>query len=564
MQYRGFNIFTSVPTAIDHWNPEVSKMEQCLGVHCEVYDNYDDDMSVCLDTFSLAVGYEISDLSSGQIEKAIRNYVDEYNMFLNLGRNEALAERRSILVGMLASRLGESLEPGELYELLSENVGMTDEEIRACGYMSLAPYFDRPAYAQTIAEYMIHVGTENTTTGNWHFGVDSINERFGLDLKNDEEMVELIREELYKQGDILSDVDIYDDDFDLMFYLDYCPFSDRDDPVYEPQNDEEDAVSIGKEKGMPNNKIKGTLSGSGGSVLRTCAAWRRKEPELEAAECKIEAVVELDNYQFISFKRHMLDNYDFIREHVDLMYRDRKGLDHCLLVLGKGHEEGILVDSQGSSYARYSSLLPNARTFLQKNIQTMAEELIREGTAQTDNGSWVINFEEISQHFDCTVTPTNGLGQMLIAEMRARDDVANLVIAEDSLEMTYYLDHAPASATTAERITTLFGLMGCNLEDVHITHNEEEHDLATIVELNQDTLTEQGKIDWADVLNARVLRIYDGYYGTQIEVSGCAASRLEEFSKVLAGYCTLSEYDRWINSDVSPTNRNEIGMKFED
>lgn len=563
MLYRGFQIVISAPTVIEKWNRNTRAIEACAGVNCEVYDKYDDDMADQLETFSLAVGFDVPDLGTEQIEKAIRDHVDKHNVFINLGRNEALAERRSILVGMLASRLGESLEPGELYDLLSENVGMTDEEIRACGYMSLAPFFNRPAYAQTIAEYMIHVGTENTTTGNWHFGFDSINERFGLDLKNDEDMVELIREELYKQGDILSDVDIYDDDFDLMFYLDYCPFSDRDDPVYEPKNDEDDAVSIGKEKGMPNNKTKGTLSESGGSVLRTCAAWRRKEPELEAAECKIEAVVELDNYQFISFKRHMLDNYDFIREHVDLMYRDRKGLDHCLLVLGKGHEEGILVDSQGSSYARYSSLLPNARTFLQKNIQTMAEELIREGTAQTDNGSWVISFEEISQHFDCTVTPTNGLGQMLIAEMRARDDVANLIIAEDSLEMTYYLDHAPASDTTAERITTLFGLMGCNLEDVHLLHEDEEHDLATIVELNQDTLTEQGKIDWADVLGARVLRIYDGYYGTQIDVSGCEASRLEAFSKMLAGDCTISEYNRWVNQDINPTNRHDLEMQFK-
>ena len=563
MLYRGFQIVISAPTVIEKWNRNTRAIEACAGVNCEVYDKYDEDMADQLETFSLAVGFDVPDLGAEQIEKAIRDHVDKHNVFINLGRNEALAERRSILVGMLASRLGESLEPGELYDLLSENVSMTDEEIRACGYMSLAPFFNRPAYAQTIAEYMIHVGTENTTTGNWHFGFDSINERFGLDLKNDEEMVELIREELYKQGDILSDVDIYDDDFDLMFYLDYCPFSDRDDPVYEPQNDEDDAVSIGKEKGMPNNKTKGTLSESGGSVLRTCAAWRRKEPELEAAECKIEAVVELDNYQFISFKRHMLDNYDFIREHVDLMYRDRKGLDHCLLVLGKGHEEGILVDSQGSSYARYSSLLPNARTFLQKNIQTMAEELIREGTAQTDNGSWVISFEEISQHFDCTVTPTNGLGQMLIAEMRARDDVANLIIAEDSLEMTYYLDHAPASDTTAERITTLFGLMGCNLEDVHLLHEDEEHDLATIVELNQDTLTEQGKIDWADVLGARVLRIYDGYYGTQIDVSGCEASRLEAFSKMLAGDCTISEYNRWVNQDINPTNRHDLEMQFK-
>ena len=298
--------------------------------------------------------------------------------------------------------------------------------------------------------------------------------------------------------------------------------------------------------------------------LCTSAQLRRKDPELIVDQCKIEAVVVLDNHRFFDFLYHLLDNQEFIQEYRDLMYQDQEGVRHCLLVLGEGEVDGILVESEGSLYARYSALLPNARDYLQKNIQTMAEELIREGTAHADNGKWIVSFKEISKHFDCTVTPSNGIGQMLIAELESRNDVANLVVAEDLMEMTYYLDHAPASATPGEKIVTLFGLMGCNLEDVHITHDEEEHDLATIVELNQETLTEQGKIDWADVLNAKVLRIYDGYYGTQIEVSGCAASRLEEFSKMLAGYCTVSEYNRWVNTDVNPTNRNGVDMKLGD
>ena len=303
------------------------------------------------------------------------------------------------------------------------------------------------------------------------------------------------------------------------------------------------------------------MHGGNGGIF-TSAQLMRKEPELRMDRCKIEAVVELDGSRFYDFRQHLFDNQEFIKEYRDLMYQDQDGVSHCLLVLGEGEEDGILVESEGSLYARYSALLPNARGFLQKNIQTMAEELIREGTAQTSTGKWIVSFEEISQHFDCTVTPTNGIGQMLIQELEARDDVANLVIAEDSMEMTYYLNHAPATASTQERLTTLFSLMGCNLEDVHIVHNEEEHDLATIVELNQDTLTEQGQADWADVLNAKVLRIYEGYYGLQIEVSGCAPHRLEEFSQMLAGYCTIAEYDRWVNQDVNPTNGNNVGMKL--
>ena len=561
MLYRGFTIDRSVPMVVDRWNPDTHKVEPVVGYECEVYDQNDVDRTECLDTFRLAVGFDIADISTENVDRAIRNYIDNHNVYLNLMRSESVADRKNAIIGKLASLFAVTLEPVELYDLLSRTVGMTDKEICDCGHRSLAPFFDREQYAYTIARFMIERGTENTTTGNWHFGFDDINERFGLQLQTDAQMVDLIEQALCDHGEIISQIDIYDDDFDLMFYLDYCPYSDRD----ELEDIEEDADSIGKDKDMPSeNRTLGTLSRSGGRNLRTCAAWRRKEPELDASECKIEAVVELSDMQFRSFTRHMLEDYDFIREHVDVMYRDRNGLDHCLLVLGEGHEEGVLIDSQGSAYARYSSLLPNARTFLQKNIQTMAEELIREGTAQTSNGKWIVSFEEVSQHFDCTVTPTNGIGQMLIMELEARDDVANLVIAEDCMEMTYYLDHVTESATPEEKITTLFGLMGCNLEDVHLLHEDEEHDLATIVELNQDTLTEQGKIDWADVLNARVLRIYDGYYGTQIDMSGCEASRLEAFSKMLAGDCTISEYDRWVNQNVNPTNRNEVGMKFCD
>lgn len=226
MLYRGFQIIVSGPLTVKKWSLETRQLESYAGVACEVYDKYDDDMVQELDTFALAVSRDIPNLRTEHIEEAVRNYVDKHNVQLNLSRNEVLADRRNLLVGRLASILGERLEDGELYDLLSENVGMTDEEIRSCGYMSLAPFFNREAYAQTIAEFMIHIGTENTLSGNWHFSFEHIDKRFGLDLKNDEEMVKLVCEELYKQGDIVSEVDIYDNDFDLMFYLDSCPYAD--------------------------------------------------------------------------------------------------------------------------------------------------------------------------------------------------------------------------------------------------------------------------------------------------------------------------------------------------
>ena len=96
----------------------------------------------------------------------------------------------------------------------------------------------------------------------------------------------------------------------------------------------------------------------------------------------------------------------------------------------------------------------------------------------------------------------------------------------------------------------LYSLMRCNLEDVHLCHVDEDHDLATVVELNRNTLTEDGKREWADVLNAKVTSIYEGSYGVQIGIDGCSAERLKDFAFMLAGFCTCEDYDRWINEDT--------------
>ena len=248
MEYRGFHIDHSVPTVVDRWNPATRKVEPCVGYQCEVYDVRDRDRNDCLETFPLAVGHELKDISTENVERAIRNHIDEHAMYLDLMRNEVSVERRNFLIGILACRLGVNLEDGELYDLLSENIGMTDDEIRLCGLQRLAPFFDRETYAYTIAKCMIQRGTESTTTGNWHFGFDDLSERFGIDLKNDSQMVELIEQALWDQGEILSQIDIFDDDFDLMFYLNYCPFSDRDE-LDEP-DEEQDAQRIGKETEM--------------------------------------------------------------------------------------------------------------------------------------------------------------------------------------------------------------------------------------------------------------------------------------------------------------------------
>ena len=76
-----------------------------------------------------------------------------------------------------------------------------------------------------------------------------------------------------------------------------------------------------------------------------------------------------------------------------------------------------------------------------------------------------------------------------------------------------------------------------------------------------DTLTEDGRREWSDVLSARVTSIYAGSYGVQIGVIGCPAERLRDFSFMLAGHCSEKDYDRWINSDSPKQLHDEEPMQ---
>lgn len=78
-------------------------------------------------------------------------------------------------------------------------------------------------YAQTIAEYLIDEGTDKTHSGNYHFSFAEVNERFGTSLPSDREMLEKIVSSL--DSEIVADVDT-SEDFDLTFYLDYCPYAE--------------------------------------------------------------------------------------------------------------------------------------------------------------------------------------------------------------------------------------------------------------------------------------------------------------------------------------------------
>lgn len=225
--------------------------------------------------------------------------------------------------------------------------------------------------------------------------------------------------------------------------------------------------------------------------------------QLRVDECKVEDVVELPPAVFDDFTHSMLEDYDFIAERKDCMYNDSSYLSHCILVLCEGREDGVLVESEGSSYARYSGFLPNARTFMNGQIQKMADRIVHDGMPEQGSVLSEFTFEELSKQLNTQISWDSYIGQNLIDRLIDNGSVRNFSQTDDGISFEIIADEIEER----QKPFTVRDLMRANLEDIHLLDTDVEHDLATIVELNEHTLTEEGVTAWSDVLNARVKRV---------------------------------------------------------
>ena len=105
---------------------------------------------------------------------------------------------------------------------------------------------------------------------------------------------------------------------------------------------------------------------------------------------------------------------------------------------------------------------------------------------------------------------------------------------------------------TLEHLTLDDLLQSLKLDSVHLMHDEEDIDFATVEDFDKNTLTDEGKAAWKDVLNAEVKRIYEGAYGLQIECGNIDAQRLTDFSYMLSGNCSAKEFDKRVNLGSEP------------
>lgn len=189
---------------------------------------------------------------------------------------------------------------------------------------------------------------------------------------------------------------------------------------------------------------------------------------------------------------------------------------------------------------------------LERQARKAVEFIIQDGTENTTSGNWILPFDGLEQQSGLCVEDASFFQQLIRNMLCERPEAADLSIDENGFDVTCYLDFCRNFEPETEAVQTdvsrqkLRELICTPLADVHLVHKEVDIDPATIVELSANTLTDAGKQAWADVLEAKVCRIYGGAYGLQVELKGVKPSRLQDFSTMLAGYCSEESYEKWV------------------
>ena len=99
----------------------------------------------------------------------------------------------------------------------------------------------------------------------------------------------------------------------------------------------------------------------------------RKEPCYEPKPCIVERVVEMSAGAFAKLISKPLDDHYLIKKNSDLMYKDNE-FYHCILAVDKLNGDGLLIEAEGSGYARYSQYIPHAMDIVAHHDMTTAQK----------------------------------------------------------------------------------------------------------------------------------------------------------------------------------------------
>ncbi len=175
--------------------------------------------------------------------------------------------------------------------------------------------------------------------------------------------------------------------------------------------------------------------------MKINAILNQKEDEYNPTACVIEHITILDDAQFSVFRNNLLCDYAFIEENREWMYEDENGTLHAILALNEDTGDGILIESSGFSYARYSSYVPCILPHIVEQVQTVCEAVFSEAVFDMKKQ---FDIEEISQQYEIPLREGNGFDVLFATCLKEMQDIEHLEFFDDGkFEITLDRDCYP-------------------------------------------------------------------------------------------------------------------------
>lgn len=176
--------------------------------------------------------------------------------------------------------------------------------------------------------------------------------------------------------------------------------------------------------------------------------WRKPET-LEPLSYKVSEVIVLSDAEFRDVMKNSLEDRGYLS--------GRHGDDTCVLLLSENGDDGILVDTQGCNYPRYAAFIPKAKIIANEFMQRVTEE--QDSDDGEKNKTKRKRGEEIKDE-----------------KSDEKQKVTDMLSAEDIAEQAEYAANAPKCCSEKERALNMLGMLGSNIADEDIYHDESEHD----------------------------------------------------------------------------------------
>lgn len=232
--------------------------------------------------------------------------------------------------------------------------------------------------------------------------------------------------------------------------------------------------------------------------LKFNSTLNHKQSDYKTHEIIVEKVITLYDRSFSELKDHPLRDDPYIAENRDLMYIDNNDVAHCLLMVDYDSGDGILVESEGMSYARKSQFIPNAKALVENNELTASERKLHNSLKKIVDhiaelahcGEKSFVFDELLEKSDLYLKSL--LRDSVVTMLQEREDIK--MAESHSIDVDFQLDITVEAKPTQE--LTLY----CPLRIVR-EYDESEYEFDEKVLDESEVIPSRYAIDCAKEIN---------------------------------------------------------------